>query len=152
MSNYRDLFQYCYNSNGEAQIRVNEYIILPEKLDTRKRITWYDESAARAIADMESYIAMLKEYRADLAKRYAELSAMPYTMRLELKRDKRYQGPVYYHLKLLKVYQDGHTEPESSTTYHGTERHKAIAAFEAMKKQRPGIEAVKDIAKGKWER
>lgn len=149
---YRDLFRYCYNSSGEAQIRVNEYIILPEKLDTTKRIALYDESAARAIADMESYIAMLKDYRADLAKRYAELSAMPYTMRLELKRDKYYKGPVYYRLNLLKVYQDGHTEPESSTTYPGTERHKAIAEFERMKKQRPGIKSVKEIAKGKWER
>lgn len=149
---YRDLFRHCYNSGGEYHIRVNEYIILPEKLDTPKRITLYDESAARAITEMENYIAMLKEYRADLAKRYSELSAMPYTMRLELKREKHYQGPVYYHLRLLKVYQDGHTEAESSTTYPGTERHKAIADFEAIKKQRPGIETVKDIAKGKWER
>lgn len=47
---------------------------------------------------------------------------------------------------------DGHVEHEQETKYPGTDRHKAIADFESMKKQRPGIEAVKDIAKGKWER
>lgn len=149
---YREWFDHgsWYKSDNSLERRC--YVADPEKQTDLKHIQWLDKQAAGYIAAYASDLENMKAYRAALAARYAELSSMPYRMRLELKRDKHYQGPVYYHLRLLKVYQDGHTDAESSTTYPGTQRHKAIAEFERLKKQRPGIEAVKDIEKGKWER
>ena len=77
---------------------------------------------------------------------------MGYKLLLTLKRYKRYQGGVEYYITLTKTLDDGTQVKELSETYTGKERRQAIARFEALKKQRPGIEAVKDIEKKSWER
>lgn len=38
------------------------------------------------------------------------------------------------------------------TTYSGPERRDALKAFEAYKKSHPGVEAVLDIEKARWEK
>lgn len=139
-----------YKSDNYLERRC--YVADPEKQTDLKHIQWLDKQAAEYIAAYASTLEKVKEYRAALAARYAELVSMPYRMQLELKRHKQYQGPVTYWLRLNRVYEDGHTETEQETKYPGTERHKALKAFEAMKKQRPGIEVIKDIEKGRFER
>lgn len=148
---WEKLFEYCYNSSGEAKIRVNEYIIHPAKLDTIDRVKLYDDSAVRAIERMETYIDQLKSYRQSLADRYAALASMPYTYRLELKRYKGWSDKrVTYTLRLIRVYEDGHEEDEEKTTYAGTERREALKEYEAMKKARPGISCLLDLEKRSW--
>ena len=146
------LFDYCWNSQKEVHIRVNDYIVHPDKLDTIERVKYYEESAARTIKEMEEYIAQLQGYRNALAERYAALASMPYTYRLELIRHKGWHDKkVTYTIQLLKVFQDGHEEVEEKTTYPGTERRQALKDYEAMKKSRPGIETKVDIEKARWE-
>ena len=137
----------------EANFSRHYYFTRADKLDTAKRIADADKYAAQDIAELEELIADIKAYRQTLAARYAELDTMPYTYRLELERDRRYRdSKVYYYVRLVKIYADGTTLNELSEEYSGTERKKAIERFEEIKRQRPGIEAVKDIAKSAWEK
>lgn len=76
---------------------------------------------------------------------------MGYHTRVTLKREKRWKGNVFYYLTTEKVYSDETTETIETTTYQGKERHKAIQAFEDIKKQYAGYEYIKDIEKGRWE-
>lgn len=150
---WESLFDHCWNSDKEAHIRVNDYIIHPEKLDTIERVKYYDGSAAETIQQMEEYIEQLRGYRQALAERYALLASMPYTYRLELIRHKGWHDKkVTYTLQLLRVYQDGHEEAEEKSTYPGTERRQALKDFEAMLKSRPGIASKKQIEKARWEK
>lgn len=61
---------------------------------------------------------------------------------------------VKYYLDVKKVYDTLEIEPETikRNVYPGTGRSQAIKDFEAYQKSHPGIIAVKDIEKGKWER
>ena len=88
----------------------------------------------------------LTEYRQALAARYAALSTMPYTLRLELERIPDWgSGRVKYYVRLVKTYEDGTAVKELEEVYAGKQRREALARFEALRKERPGIEAVKDI-------
>ena len=150
---WENLFAYCRNSDKQANIRINNYIIHPDNLDTIDRVKYYEESAEETIQKMEEYIAQLQEYRQALAERYAALASMPYTYRLELIRHKGWHDKkVTYTVQLLKVFQDGHEEAEEKTTYPGTGRRQALKDYEVIKKSRPGIETKVDIEKARWER
>ena len=83
---YDHLFRRYGSPSTEADIRISGYLLRPEKL-TADRIARYDESAARIIAECESTIESMKEYRQALAARYATLETAPYSLRLELKRE-----------------------------------------------------------------
>ena len=149
---YETLFQRYGSPSTEAEIRITAYLIRPDKL-TADRIPWNDEQAARLISGCESLIASLKEYRQALAARYAELESAPYALRLELERKPSYNGSgVLYYVRIIREYQDGTEVQELAETYHGKQRREALARFEELKKQRPGIEIMKDIEKRSWER
>lgn len=149
---YETLFQRYGNPSTDAEIRITAYLIRPDKL-TADRIPWNDEQAARLISGCESLIAALKEYRQALAARYAELDAAPYSLRLELERKPSYSGSgVLYYVRIIRKYQDGTEVQELAETYQGKQRREALARFEELKKQRPGIEIIKDIEKRSWER
>ena len=148
--NWQDLFQRWGHPSTEARIEIRDYLLRPDQLTTRD-IKSYDESAARTIQELEETAAALRGYRQALAVRYAELSTMPYTLRLELIREKRWKGPVTYWLRLVRAYEDGHEEKEAETSYPGNKRHEAIKAYQAALKARPGIEAKLDIEKSRWE-
>ena len=100
----------------------------------------------------QALINNLAEYRQALAARYAALMVMPYEWRLDLTRDVRYMGKVPFHLKLYKLYEDGTKQTELQENYPGKERHKAIARYKELCKERPGITATMDIARKAWER
>lgn len=149
---YESLFTRYGSPSTEADICIRGYLTRPDKL-TQERIRGNDESAARLIDRCEEVIAALKEYRQALAARYAELDAAPYSLRLELERKPSYNGSgVLYYVRIVRWYQDGTEVQELAETYQGKQRREALARFEALKKQRPGIEIMKDIEKRSWER
>ena len=149
---YESLFTRYGSPSNEAEINVRGYLVRPDKL-TQERIRGYDESAAGIIARCEETIAALKDYRQALAARDAELDAAPYTLRLELERRPSYNGSgVLYSVRIIRAYQDGTEVQELAETYQGKQRREALARFEELKKQRPGIEIMKDIERRSWER
>ena len=149
---YEPLFQRYGSPSREAEINIRGYLVKPDKL-TQERIRGNDESAARLIERCEEVIAALKEYRQALAARYAELDAAPYSIRLELERKPSYSGSgVLYYVRIVRAYQDGTEVQELAETYQGKQRREALARFEELKKQRPGIEIVKDIERRSWEK
>lgn len=149
---YETLFQRYGSPSTDAEIRITAYLIRPDKL-TADRIPWNDEQAARLISGCESLIASLKEYRQALAERYAMLQTAPYKLRLEIERKPSYNGSgVLYYVRIVREYQDGTEVQELAETYQGKQRREALARFEELKKQRPGIEIMKDIEKRSWER
>ena len=149
---YKELFGgwHCRDGYANHTLYVNCY--RPDKLSTVAEILQNNERASRTIAELESYITALREYQQELSKRAAQLETMGYKLLLTLKRYKRYRGGVEYYITLIKTLDDGTQITELSETYTGKERRHAIARFEALKKERPGIEAVKDIEKESWER
>ena len=149
---YKELFGgwHCRDGYANHTLYVNCY--RPDKLSTVAEILQSNERASRTITELESYITALQEYQQELAKRAAQLETMGYKLLLTLKRYKRYRGGVEYYITLTKTLDDGTQIKELSETYTGKERRQAIARFEALKKQRPGIEAIKDIEKKAWER
>ena len=149
---YKEFFGgwHCRDGYANHTLYVNCY--RPDKLSTVAEILQSNEWTSRTIAELESYITALREYQQELTKRAAQLETMGYKLLLTLKRYKRYRGGVEYYITLTKTLDDGTQIKELSETYTGKERRQAIARFEALKKQRPGIEAVKDIEKESWER
>lgn len=149
-ADWKDLFRRWGGVQKEAEIRISGYLVRPDCL-TCDRIQWNDESAARIIGDCERIAEELRGYRQALAARYAELSAMAYSLRLDLIRDRGWKGPVTYWLRLVRVYADGHEEREWSKDWPGNERHKALKAYREELKARPGIETRCDTEKAAWE-
>ena len=149
---YETLFQRYGSPSREAEINIRGYLVKPDKL-TQERIRGFDNSAAGIIARCEETIAALKEYRQALAERYAMLQTAPYKLRLELKRDPGWRGRgVDYYVTIYRTYEDGTEVMELNEHYEGKQRREALARFEELKKQRPGIETVKDIERRSWER
>lgn len=149
---WQELFDRSWRRD-EAEIKIYDHIRLPSKLTSLDSVALYDRSAAGTIQRMEEALEALKGYRQALAERYAVLATMPYKLRLDLIRHKGwYDKKVTYTLRLVRVYEDGHEETEHETKYPGTDRRAAISAFEAMQKQRPGIECNMDISKKSWEK
>ena len=149
---YKEFFGgwHCRDGYANHTLYVNCY--RPDKLSTVAEILQNNERASRTIAELESYITALREYQQELAKRAAQIETMGYKLLLKLERYKRYQGGVEYYITLIKTLDDGTQITELSETYTGKERRQAIARFEVLKKQRPGLEAIKDIEKKAWER
>ena len=149
---YLDLFQRYGRPSREADIRLSGWLLRPEDL-TADKIPGYDKTAARLIAEAQTLIGQLTEYRAALAERYAALATAAYRDRLELIRDPGYRGkPVIYFVRIVRTYEDGTTERVLDEKYFGTERRKAFARFAELKHQRPGIETMQDTDKRSWER
>ena len=146
------LFTRYGSPSTDANFSRHYYFTRADKIDTAQRIADADKHAAQDIKELEELIIDLKSYRQTLAARYAELETMPYKLRLELERQKRYDNKVRYYIRLIKAYEDGSEIKELDETYAGTERHEALKRFEELKKSRPGIEAIKSIEKSKWEK
>ena len=72
--------------------------------------------------------------------------------RVELERYPSSTRGVQYYIRIVRRYEDGSEVNQLSETYDGKQRHIALKRFAEIQKQRPGIEAIKDIAKKKWEK
>lgn len=150
---YSERIKDTYHS-GYAESRPWITFYKTDKLKELAEIAHADKRAAQDIAELENLIADLKEYRQALAARYAQLETMPYTDRLELERrpDGWRGGNITYYLRIIRKYADGTEAQQYHETFPGKQRRDALKRFEELKKQRPGIEAVQDIAKNSWER
>lgn len=145
------LFNRHGSPSKEAEIRITAYLIRPDTL-TADRIPYNDQTAARVIAQCQAMIETLTEYRKALAERYGALATAAYKDRLEIERQPSCYSGIRYYVRIIRTYEDGTTEDLLGETYPGKERAKALARFAELQKQRPGIEAVKDIARHSWER
>lgn len=148
------LLQHFRNYRRELNETRHFYLPDPRSVNTMERLSYHGAQAARYAAELRSMIETMEAYQQIIFDRVQELTTAPYHKEIHLTRERRYDNKVYYYLSEKKVYDTPGIEPETieRTTYPGTERHKAIADFEAYKKSHPGIIAVKNIAKGKWER
>lgn len=147
-----DLFMKYGSPSTEANFTKYFYYQRADQLIDKKRIADADKRADRDIKELLQLVSDLREYRQTLAARYAELETMPYQLKLELQRIARYNGKKFYYVRITRTYEDGSTVKEFEESYPGTERHKAIARYEELKKQRPGIDCTKDIATKSWEK
>lgn len=148
------LAQHFRSYRRELNETRHFYLPDPRSLNTLKECTYQGGSAARYAAELKAMIETMEAYQSLIYDRVQELTTAPYHMELYLTRHKRYDNKVHYYLEVKKVYDAPGIKPETieRTTYPGTERHKALKDFAAYQKSHPGIIAVKDIEKGKWER
>lgn len=148
---YKDLFYKYGSPSKEAEIRINTYLLRPDKLVKPNEIDWMDKQAASTIEACKATIERLQDYRKAIAERYSQLETMAYSDRLELERYPGYNGITYY-VRIIRTYSDKTKIETLSETYDGKYRHKAIKRFNQLKKERPGIESVMDIERRSWER
>lgn len=147
---YHDLLMMYGSEQESAEKRVYIYCQSPKKLTKTADVVYRDNSAAENIARLEKLLDDLKDYRRALAARYAELETMAYTDRLEIE---RYPGyGIKYYVRIIRTYEDGTTEKVLHETFTGKQRREALKRFEELKKQHPGMEAIKDIERRSWEK
>lgn len=144
---------FTYRSDGELSVRC--YLIDPKTIDDLDRAVYWGNSATQYIKDCEGMINQLKQYKQKIYERVQELESAQYHHRVTLLRENRYyQKRVFYYLIVEKVFDTPGIKPVEiqRTTYSGPERRDALKAFEAYKKSHPGVEAVLDIEKARWEK
>ena len=144
---------FTYRNDGELSVRC--YLIDPKTIDDLDRAVYWGNSAAQYIKDCEGMINQLKQYQQKIYERVQELESAQYHHRVTLLRENRYyQKRVFYYLIVEKVFDTPGIKPVEiqRTTYSGPERRDALKAFEAYKKSHPGVEAVLDIEKARWEK
>ena len=127
------------------------YLLEPKKYNTMERLNDADKNAQEEIKRLSETIEEIKAYRLKLAERAVQLQTMESHIRVSLKREKRYDNKIYYFLTKERVYSDETIDIMENTKYTGKERHKAIKAFEDIKKEFSQWEYVKSIEKGAWE-
>lgn len=144
-----------FSHRNDTELYVRCYLIDPKTIDDLDRAVYWGGNAAHYIAECEGMINQLKKYQQMIYERVQELETAPYHHRVTLLRENRYyQKRVYYYLIVEKVFDTPGIKPVEiqRTTYSGPERRDALKAFEAYKKSHPGVEAVLDIEKARWEK
>lgn len=137
--------------NGIYEERHHVYLVEPKEYNTMERLNYADKNAQEEIERLTEAIETIKAYRLELAERAVQLQTMESHIRVSLKREKRYDNKIYYFLTKERVYSDGTIDIMENTKYTGKKRHKAIKAFEDIKKEFPQWEYVKSIEKSAWE-
>ena len=155
MTTLDELFRRYGRPSDEINERIYIYFTRADKIETFNRVQNADKDAQEKIAELQTWIELLKEYRQTLYSRAQEFCAANYSMKLTLRRRiDYYSNKKYYNIKILKTISAPNACPLVifSEEYSGTERHKALKRFEELKKQYPNIETEKNIEKSKWER
>ena len=142
--------------NYRRELNATRHIYLPDPrtLHNMDRLAYPGAQASRYADELREMIQTMESYQSLIYDRVQELTTAPYHTEIHLSREKRYQSKVKYYLDVKKVYDVPGIDPETinRNVYPGTDRSQAIKDFEAYQKSHPGIIAVKDIEKGKWER
>jgi len=135
-------------------IRIYIHLYEYENEARENELKRYDAWAARDIKQLEETIQKLKDYRKQLYEHTQKLQELDSRLQLKIKRERRYNGKVYYYVTIKRIYPANEKMYNDiiNEHYEGTDRHAAIKRYEQLKKQYPGIEAVKDIEKGRWEK
>ncbi len=139
----------------EEDLTVRIYLYPYQNKSEISELAKDDARAVKDIERLEEVITRLKEYRKELYEHTQKLHAMKSYLQLQLKRTKSYYDKkVYYYVTITRLYPDNADMKQTVLyeTYSGTERRAALSRFEALKKEYPGIEAIKDIEKGRWEK
>lgn len=157
MKTLDELFNRYGVKSDEMNERINLYFIRADKLDTMERIKHYDHSAEEAINRLIETAEALKEYRKTLYDRAQEIYAASYSLQLKIQRhiDGWKGDKKRYTVTLSKIYDTAANvkgENLIEETFDGKERFKALKRFEALRKEYPNTEAIKDIDKKSWER
>lgn len=125
----------------------------PEKMHTQDEVTKAFLKADAAIEELETYIAMYKAYKIELAKRYNYLETRPTKEKIKLQRYKKYQGNVFYYIIFYLVDLETGEEIETDRqTYKGTERKQAFTDFDKICKEHKNAVIEKDIDRKSWEK
>ena len=152
LMSYHDLLNQYGQEQKSAEQRIYIYAQAPKSLTTTEEVVYRESSVRQTIGQLEKIIADLKDYQIALAARYAELETMSYQYRLELTRCPHWKGHIEYVVQIVKTLEDGTEIKELREKYSGKDRRKAFERFEELRKQRPGIEAIKDIERRHWEK
>lgn len=149
-----NLFSIYGSPSNEREIIIRDYIVKADSIDELQRVEYYDESTRRTIEQLESTIQALQIYRLSLFERYNLLSTSPKQLLIKLKREKSYsESKVYYFLiEIEKNLTTGNEVITKTTKYSGSNRKQAFEDYESYIKSHPGITAIKETEKGKWER
>lgn len=149
---YHDLLMRYGVEQESAEIRPYAYIHHPQKLTTPEEIVYRDKSAAEYIAQLETIIEDLKDYRKALTERYNQLETMPYTRFLKLERKPYYRKNIEYVVTIYRIYEDKTKIRELREVFPGKERTKAMARTNDLLHKYPGIPYEVDIEKRSWEK
>lgn len=155
---YDDLlkdFFALYNTVSKKDANKTFYIWHPhpETLHKVEEITRRYKIIDEDIERLEKTMLELQAYKIALTDRINYLLTVPTKEKIKLQRYKKYQGNVYYYIIFYTVNLDDGTETETDRiTFNGTDRKKALEAFEKLKKERRNTDFVKDIAKPPYER
>lgn len=146
-----------FKSSYHRELNETRHIFLPnpDKLHTMKDLTYHGSQAARYAAEFKALIETMEAYQSLIYDRVQALTTAQYHTEIHLTRQNQYWNhKIFYYLTVKKVYDTPGIEPETieCTTYPGTERRQALKDFAAYQKSHPGIIAVKDIEKARWER
>lgn len=136
-----DLTIYIHLHPYENEARIGELMTM-------------DQWVARDIQRLEETIVKLKEHRKALYEHTQQLQELGNHLQLKLKRERRYDHKVHYYLTVKRIYPANERMYNDiiNEHYDGSDRHAAIKRYEQLKKEYPGIEAIKDIEKGRWEK
>lgn len=154
MSYIDELFTRYGSPSEEADIKIwksRGWLKRPDTCASFDDVRSYDDKAAQLIAECKHLTAQLIEYRQDLAARYNALATMPSKDSVKLERYNGYNGITYY-IRHFTEYEGGTKVETATEAFPGKERRAAIKRFEELKKERPGIDYIKDIEKKSWER
>ena len=136
----------------EEYIPLNIYL-WPYKNETNpQQLKKYDDYLVKDLDRLQAAIKQVEDHRKKMFEHIQKLSSSQYSLELSLIRHKDYYGKVFYYITLSKIFPEIGNQDIIQETYPGTERHKAIKRFEALKKKYPGAKAIKDIEKRNWER
>nr|DAD84096.1 MAG TPA: hypothetical protein [Podoviridae sp. ctoqT5] len=144
---------YTTTRDGVTEYHMNTYTNDIRIYTTGKSLLVADRKAAEDIANLTRCIAELKQYRKSLAERMVQLETMEFYTRCELIRRKPWRdSKVFYYIMITTVFEDGTEKTVDCKEYSGTERNKALADYEAMRKANPHWKCSKDIERKAWEK
>ena len=156
MKTLDNLFRRYGSPAREMNEHINLYCTRADCITDMKHIRSEDERARRTISEMLEYIETLKEYRKTLFAQAQEICAASYRLQIKIKRSiDSWKNKKYYTVTLSKIYDEAaHMTPDNviEETFEGKERAKALKRFEALRKEYPNTEAIKEIDKYQWER
>lgn len=156
MKTLESLFRRFGSPAQEMNERINIHGTRADYIKDMKHIQSEDERARRTISEMLEYIETLKEYRKTLFVRAQEICAASYRLQIKIKRSiDSWKNKKYYTVTLSKIYDEAaRMTPDNviEETFEGKERAKALKRFEALRKEYPNTEAIKEIDKYQWER
>lgn len=139
--------------NGELQVYCNVSLPAFTGVVDLDNLARYDRYATDQINRLKAAITAVENYRVKLFEHSQKIQQSATHKQICLKREKNYyNNKVFYYVTLSEVFEDFKETYTSTnkktleqTKYPGTERHKAIAQYKALKKQYPYAEAVSNI-------